>query len=200
MMHMKTLKSALFYLAFLWLAGCSTVPVTPPLESSWSTRESQLKHLKSWKLQGLVAVHSTQESGSASLTWEQHASNYTLSLFGPLGSNAVKIEGKPGLVTLQNSQGTYSASNPEELLFNQLGWKLPISHLHYWIRGLPVPGVASDSKFDHYQRLTTLTQQDWHIEYKQYAVFEGLELPTKMVITYPQLHIKIIIYRWNPFF
>jgi outer membrane lipoprotein LolB len=34
---------------------------------------------------------------------------------------------------------------PGSLLEEQLGWKLPMSHLAWWVRGLPAPDSKSQS-------------------------------------------------------
>jgi len=185
---------------FLFLTGCATMPPPSgkPLKLSWAERAQHLKQMDNWKLQGAIAVHTPSDSGSASLTWQQNAQTYTISLFGPLGSNAVQINGKPGLVTLQTSEGKQvSAHDPEQLLYSQLGWKLPVSNLYYWARGLPVPSLPAQQEFDQYNRLTRITQQNWQVSFKQYAVFNHNELPTKIVLIHPQLNIKLVIYQWG---
>ena len=181
--------------------SCTTVTSTgksQPLKLSWAERQRQLQAMESWQLQGAVAIHTPQDSGSVSLAWKQTQQNYTLSLFGPLGSNAVQITGKPGLVTLQTAQGKqFYAPTAEQLLHDQTGWNLPISSLYYWTRGLPVPSSPSTTTFDDQHRLSTLTQQNWQIVFSNYAVFQGIELPTRIALSYPQLNIKMVIYQWN---
>lgn len=185
---------------FLFLASCATLPPpsSQPLQLSWAEREQRLGQMERWKLQGAIAIHTPRESGSASLTWQQQAQNYSISLFGPLGSNSVQILGRPGAVSLEDAQGkTFYAQNPEQLLYDQTGWKLPLSNLYYWARGLPVPQLPAQTEFDSFHRLSHLNQQNWQIWFKQYAVFSQNELPTKIVLTHPQLNIKIVIYQWG---
>jgi outer membrane lipoprotein LolB len=185
---------------FLFLTSCATLPPpsSEPLKLSWEERKQALQKIDTWKLRGAIAIHTPGESGSASLNWQQKAQTYTISLFGPLGTNAVQINGQPGLVTLRNSQGQeFQATSPEQLLYNQLGWRLPVSHLYYWTRGLPVPSLPAQKAFDPYNRLSRLTQANWQVWFKQYGVFNQQELPTKIVLTHPQLNIKLIIYQWG---
>lgn len=189
----------LSFILFLFLSGCGTLtpPASKPLALSWSQRQQALEKMDHWQLQGAIAVHSPQDGGSANLTWQQQAQTYTISLFGPLGSNAVQVHGKPGLVTLSTAQGQqFSANSAEQLLYKQLGWKLPVSNLYYWARGLPVPTLPAKQEFDAYHRLSRLNQENWQLQFKQYALFNHRELPTKIVLTHPQLNIKIVIYQW----
>lgn len=185
---------------FVFLTACSTLapPSGKPLAQSWKERQQALEQMNSWKLQGAIAVRSASDGGSASLNWQQSGQTYTISLFGPLGANAVQIYGRPGLVRLQTTEGKeFYAPDAEQLLYKQLGWKLPVSNLYYWARGLPVPSLPAQQEFDQYHRLTRLTQQNWQLWFKQYAVFNQRELPTKIVLTHPQLNIKIVIYQWG---
>lgn len=201
---MKTIKHIIFPIFILialaaQLTSCALLP--PPQTKatlvSAEKRAQQLSRLNNWNIQGVIAVQSQQDSGSASLHWQQHQKTYSLSLFGPFGAGAVQIYGKPGLITLQNANGqTFQAASAEALLFQQTGWKLPVSSLHYWIRGLPVPGTPADSTFDQYHRLTQLSQNQWHIFFRRYAAFNGLDLPTKIELIHPELKVKLVIYHW----
>ena len=187
-------------LVFLALSACSTFTprTSKPLAQSWQDRQENLRHMANWKIEGAIAVRTPKDAGSANLTWQQNKQKYSIALFGPLGANAVQIHGQPGSVTLEDAQGQHMhASDPEQLLYKQLGWRLPVSNLYYWTRGLPVPSLPAQKEFDQYHRLTRLTQDDWQLWYKQYAVFNQRELPTKIVLTHPQLNIKIVIYEWG---
>jgi outer membrane lipoprotein LolB len=110
----------------------------------------------------------------------------------------MKLAGRPGNVTLQTSDGkTYNAKSPEQLLASQWRFHLPVSNMKYWIRGIPVPGMAANTSFDHYGRLNTLTQQGWRIDYLAYTNVGGVDLPERLSITSPTLKVRIIVYQWN---
>src|SRR5688572_19803643 len=127
-------------LLLLFLTSCATTPLpeaTTKTFPSWNTRKATLSHLTNWNLKAAIAMKTPKESGSANLAWEQRAKNYTLSMWGPLGSNAMTLKGSPGKVSLSTANGqTFEATSPEALLAKQFGWHLPVSHLYYWIRGL----------------------------------------------------------------
>lgn len=203
---MKTIKIGILHLIGMAVIICSLSSCTSlappkqkqPVALSWAERKQILEKMDSWQLQGAIAIRAPQNSGSASITWKQAQQNYTLSIFGPFGASAVQISGQPGLVTLQNAQGKqFSAANAEQLLREQTGWNLPVSSLYYWARGLPVPSLPQQSTFDALHRLSQLQQQDWQIAFTQYAVFDGIELPTRIVLVHPQLNIKMVISQWG---
>jgi len=193
----------LLWIAFTaFLTGCTTMPLpsTPPTQMPWKNREEALNRIQSWQLNGKIGVQTAQDGGSATIDWTQNQQQYTISLSGPLGTNAVRLTGRPGYVTLISANGKQaSASTPEQLLAQQLGWNVPVSSLHYWIRGLPVPGVPANTQFDAYHRISDMTQQGSHIQFLSYINTNGIELPQKIFITAPNLRTKIIIYNWNTY-
>jgi len=187
----------------LTLASCSTTKsvttgsTTAPKET-WATREAALSQIKSWQINGKIAVQNTKDAGSASLDWFQSSQRYIISLQGPLGSHAMKLTGSPGQVTLQTSDGkSYRAASAEQLLAKQWGFHLPVSNMNYWVRGLPVPNVAANTHFDDAGRLSTLVQQGYRVEFLSYTNTGRWSLPDKISITSPDIHVKMIVYRWN---
>ncbi|MGZ0843299.1 lipoprotein insertase outer membrane protein LolB, partial [Klebsiella pneumoniae subsp. pneumoniae] len=77
-------------------------------------------------------------------------------------------------------QGRYQAESPEALLEEQLGWRLPVSHLLWWVRGLPAPDSKSRLTLDADSRLARLEQDGWQIEYTRYAEQNGYWLPERL--------------------
>lgn len=195
--HLLKLFPSLF--GMLILAGCATVSSTQPAAENksvgWEDRTTALSNIKNWDLHGLIAVHARNDAFSANWHWQQLANHdYTIEMFGPMGSNSLQITGTPSHVTLETSDGKKaSASSPETLLQQQVGWQLPVSNLYYWIRGLPVPNVSAQKHFDAYHHLTTLVQQDWTVQYLRYTAVNHVDLPSKMVLTNPAINIKLII-------
>lgn len=187
----------------LSLTSCSTLSptaATPPAtpKATWADRQAALNHIQNWNLNGKIALQTAKDSGSASVNWSQRQGGYSISMSGPLGASAMKLTGQAGHVTLQTSDGkSYSASSAEQLLAKQWGWNLPVSNMKYWIRGLPVPGMTANTHFDSYERLTSLVQQGWRIDYLSYSNTRGVDLPEKLSITSPSLRVKIVVYQWN---
>lgn len=182
------------------LSGCATItpPAAPKSTLSWDDRKSLLTRLQNWQLNGKIAVTTAQDSGSASVDWAQRAQNYTISLYGPLGANGITLTGSPGRVNMQASNGQKAtASSAEQLIAQQWGWKLPVSYLKYWVRGLPVPNLPQNSRFDESHRLLTLNQQGFTIQYADYTTSGNLELPQRLTIHSSTLKSKIVIYKWN---
>jgi outer membrane lipoprotein LolB len=183
----------------LILTHCASI--APPAQNqslSWAKREQQLSAIQSWDLHGAIAIHATQNSGSATLHWQQQGQQYTISLFAPLGAYSFTLTGQPQQIEFVRWDGKkFHAKDPETLMAQQLGWHLPLSNLTYWIRGLPAPQIAAEKRFDDYHHLIQLNQQGWNIEFLRYTTVNGIDLPAKMVLKYPQLNVKIIVSQWQ---
>jgi outer membrane lipoprotein LolB len=202
-MRIYLIKRILLLACFFGLASCSSLSpksqqVTPEKSSpSWENRVSVLSSLQTWDLKGLIAIRNSRDAWSANWQWNQQQKNYTIGLMGPIGSHSMQLTGSPHSVLLETSDGKkFQSTSPESLLEQQLGWRLPVSNLYYWIRGLPVPNLPSEKQLDGSHRLTVLVQNGWRIEYLRYTTFRQMELPSKMQLNNGALNVKILINQW----
>lgn len=188
-----------FLITLLSACGAITAPEeAPTVKRSWKEREVLLNQIHAWQLNGKIAVQTPKDSGSANMDWTQSNQHFHLSLYGPLGSNNVTISGNPGHAKLETADGKQRIANsPEQLLSQQLGWRLPLSSLIYWVRGLPAPGTPYQSHMDQNHRLRQLIQQGCRIEFLSYRNSGTIDLPNKIFITATHLKTKMIIYSWK---
>jgi outer membrane lipoprotein LolB len=188
------------------LASCATVKQVQPQASPENpsvpveNRVTSLSNIQQWDLDALIAIRNNakNDSGTANMKWQQSRNNYNIQLFGPLGSNSVKLSGHPGKVSMETSDGKKSsAQSPEMLLAAKTGWKIPVSNLYYWIRGLPVPDASAKKNYDNANRLSQLVQAGWTIRFQNYTAVNQVELPTKIFLANPELNVKIIVNHWQ---
>jgi outer membrane lipoprotein LolB len=190
------------FLLLIGMSACTTTaPLTaqtPPVHLNWQTREQSLNRIERWQLNGKIGVQTARDSGSATVNWLQNQDQFRISLQGPLGTGNLRLQGSAQQVTLQTADGkSYTATTPEQLLAQQWGFNVPISYLHYWIRGLPVPHLKANTHFDAYGRLSELSQQGWDVQFLSYNEVNTLDLPQKIAITSPNLKVKIVIHQWQ---
>lgn len=186
--------------ATLFLSGCAQF-ATPPKQRlpsyTWAQRLAILSNIHSWNLDGAISIQSSKGADMGSFTWRQQNATYRIALSGPLGIGGIKIQGQPGKVTLSKSaKETYSASNPEQLMQQRLGWQIPLTNLNYWVRGIPAPNMAAEKKLDKKQQLVGLKQQGWLINFSRYKQIGKITLPSKLDMYNPRLRVRIIIKRW----
>ena len=197
------------YLSFLlmltilvtFLSACTTMPAgNPPYNQQipWKTRQQQLKQIRSWAIDGLIALQNDHQRQSANVTWLQKDQDYTISVFGPLGLGGAVLQGNPNIVTLEQADGKkVTAKTPEALIEKTSQWLLPVSNLYYWVRGLPAPTLSQNTKFDQYNHITELQQQGWHIDYRHYTGVNGQDLPSEILLERKPLRIRLVISHWK---
>src|SRR3989344_1937232 len=186
------------------LAGCAGFGARESVEgqgnpAQWKQHKDQLSSIDGWQISGKVGIRAPKDSGSGTLFWLQRQDYFDIRLSGPLGRGAARLTGHAGDVTLEvANQGRYQAASAEELLEQQLGWRLPISHLTWWIRGLPAPDSKSNVTFDSESHLQRLTQDGWQVEYLSYAEQNGYWLPERMKLHGRNLDVTLVIKDWQP--
>ena len=186
------------------LTGCAGMGSHEALQGQgnsqqWQAHKQQLSQLDGWEINGKIGIRAPKDSGSGTLYWLQRQDYYDIRLSGPLGRGAARLTGRPGDVSLEvANQGRYQAATPEELLEQQLGWKLPVSHLSWWVRGLPAPDSKSQLTLDSSSRLAGLDQDGWKVEYLSYAEQNGYWLPERIKLHGQDLDVTLVIKDWQP--
>ena len=186
----------------LWSA-CSTLPpspvqTTPELERLWQTQQSSLGQLNVWNISGRLAIQTENEGWHVSFRWQQEPESYRIALNDFLGQESAELQGDSQGVSLLLADGRrVSAVDPEELLSQQLGWRMPIQGLYYWVRGLPQPDAAETHGLDEEGRLQWLEQSGWHISYRRYGDFSGKVLPETIFLDNSALKLRLAIDEWT---
>jgi outer membrane lipoprotein LolB len=188
------------------LAACAAVPPvpTPVAEQRWQERRQALEKLHNWTLNGRIALQTEQEAWNASIFWQQRGDAFDIKLVGPLGQGTMSIEGDASGVRLRTPKGeTFAARDAEDLLYRQLGWRMPLSGLCYWVRGLPAPALPASLHIDAEGRLSGLAQAGWRIAYLRYQHEGGAglpdlpDLPGKIFLDNPQVSVRLVVQHWS---
>lgn len=190
-----------FALGLTLLSGCAFHPATPAPErpcGDWPRQQSRLETLTQWTLAGKVAVRTPQEQRSANYDWRQQQDQYRMMISGPFGVGRNTLQGHPGAVELSNSDGTFQAATPEALMAQRMGWSLPISSLHDWIRGLPSPQSSHSMTHDACGFPDTLQQDGWTIQYTRWDYADGYWLPGRLKMSYEDLSATLVVNEWHP--
>lgn len=190
------------FLAFL--AGCAGQVPHETVEGHgnsavWKAHKARITTLDGWQINGKVGIRAPNDSGSGTLFWLQRQGYFDIRLSGPLGRGAARLTGRPDDVTLEvANQGRYHADSPEALLEQQLGWRLPVSHLLWWVRGLPAPDSRSQLTLDGNSHLSRLVQDGWTVEYTRYTEQNGYSLPERLKLKGQDLDVTLVIKDWQP--
>lgn len=172
---------------------------TPP---GWTEREQALREFDQWRLMGKIAVRQSGQSESAVINrWEQDGDAYSLQLSSAfLGMGSVRLQGDSGFLMIRTSDGErYLSDDPETLVLQVTGWRLPLSALPYWVRGIPAPEQEADLGFGEEGQLRMLLQSGWEVHFQRYDdLAEGQPvLPTLITATNGEARVRLAISSWQ---
>lgn len=179
-------------------------PADAQLQQLWEQHEAALLPIRHWELRGRLAISADDQGGQATLVWRRDGSHHGIRLGGPLGRGLLQLTQDESGAQLQDAeQRILRAPSAEELLFRYSGWRLPVENLNYWVRGLPVPGVAMEQELNDSGHLKTLHQEGWEVQYQEYVLVDGRSLPRRLRLTNPQktaghpaMEVRLVIERW----
>jgi len=210
----KTAIALLF--SAIFLGGCTSQqggikPVVKPTpsvtasskEALWAKRQQQMLHMKSWNLDGKVAMRYKTDNWNFGVNWAQTgAKNSVIKIKNPFtGATVALITQNNNKVSLQASDGkVYQDTNAEKLLKRQAGIDLPLSGLVYWARGVMAPQYKKGSVIlDASGRPKQIIQENWLIKYPRYENTSYNSLPKKIVLTRKAnaVYVKMIAKKWQ---
>lgn len=175
-------RNALAGLCLALLAACATTPASLPAGASF-------------ELTGRVAVRSDQEAASGRLFWRHGPAFDDLIISTPLGQGIAEITRRAERYTLTTADSRrVTASDPEALTAQALGWRLPLAGLPDWVRGQAYPRAESEVRFGQNARPELIRQLGWVIEYLAYDDQAGL--PSRLRLTRDGLDIRLTIDSW----
>lgn len=192
------------------VAGCRTVPVQQPTAApsqAWDVTRSQLQARDHFGLKGRVAVAAGKDGFSAGLRWTQEGTRSRVFLEGPLGVGAVQITADGDNLSIVNSHGDHLDSDAARTdLAARLGFDPPLASLRYWILGVPDPAMPAKESVDpQQQRLQSLQQNGWQVDYGSYATAPAgsaagagpTTLPAKMTVQREGVRVRLIVDGWS---
>jgi outer membrane lipoprotein LolB len=180
-------------------AGCVTAPRKPAALAPWPQRRAQLQSLDPFELAGRVAVAAGTEGFTAHLDWAQRGARSTVDLNGPLGIGGVHVVADGQTLDVDTSQGkTLTSGEARTELASKLGFDPPLGSLRYWVLGVPDPASPAAETVGANQRLASLQQDGWQIDYSAYTAAGGDSLPQRMVLRRGDVRVRLIVDRWQP--
>jgi outer membrane lipoprotein LolB len=160
-------------------------------------RIKKLSEINNFTINGIANFRVPNKSVTASLHWKQNGNRYEINVFGPLGFGAATIVGRPGDFLLKTQSQTIQSTSPEVVLTSNTGLELPVSKLHYWLKGLSIPKWQIAEQFDSFNRAIVITQKDWIIKYLEFVSFGQIDLPKKICIQHGNFILTIVINSWG---
>lgn len=191
---------------FLWpalmfaLAACNTLRMDAPVNTEWEQRKAVLEALKHWEFTGSINVRDASEAHSSRIRWRQQGQQYRINLWGTFNIGATEINGRPGEVRIeQQGEEPIVTDSPRDMLYDRIGYELPVDELNYWIKGIPAPGKAEALNFADNTQLLGFEQAGWRVEYLGYTNLGAESLPTRIRIQKEPLRLDLTRLNWTLF-
>jgi outer membrane lipoprotein LolB len=198
---MNAVRVALFF-AMAALAGCASRPVVPGAGIDWPQRAANLAELQSWEAQGRIGVKSGDKGGQGNIFWIQQGSGSSVSLHGPFGVGAYRIDWNDDDLVITGKAGemvtSYAGPDAaEQFLTDQLGWSFPARSIRYWMLGITDPGSPGRTQYNADGWLFTLEQDGWIVTYDRFEQAQGRWMPRKIVMENQRARVKLIVDQWR---
>jgi len=198
----RGLPGLLWIVAVAVVAGCRTAPpVQQPAAVSqpWDVTRPALQARDHFQLKGRVAVAAGKDGFNASLRWIQAGTVSQVSLEGPLGAGGVQITASGDSLNIVTAHGDHLDSDAARAeLEARLGFDPPLGSLRYWIQGVPDPAIPAKEKVDpQQQRLQSLEQDGWQIDYTGYMPSGAVSLPAKLTLQRAGVRVRLVVDGWN---
>jgi outer membrane lipoprotein LolB len=133
------------------------------------------------------------------LRWVQTGTRAQVSLEGPLGAGAVQITSDGDSLSILNSHGDHLDSDAARAdLQARLGFDPPLGSLRYWILGVPDPATPAKETVDpQQQRLQSLRQDGWQVDYSSYMPNGSRWLPSRLTVQRQGVRVRVVVDGWN---
>ena len=183
------MKKLIVLLLCLGLAACAHAPQSIYMSPTPTQRQQTLSHLTAWRAQGSLSIVVNGQRHMMSFDWDQSANN----LFN------IRFSAFTYAVMLQNHYGVITLTKPIQGI--NPGLFQDLTRMQFWMLGVPVPasmrrGVLV-TQYDQYGHLVMLQQNGCLIQYQNYKVYSGWDMPTQVIISRQDARLRLVINRWS---
>lgn len=157
------MRNVFLLIIFTLVSGCASfwvgrdVTATPPYHKPMYLEES-------YSISGRFSINSKHAHEYGNYTWVKQLNFEEMNFNTPLGQTVAKIRVESGIVTLTTKNQTYVGNDVDDMLYDNIGFDLPVSYLHYWVQGLPLPNQPITQYLpDGFE------QMGWNVEYLEWT-------------------------------
>ena len=171
-------------------------------QTPWQQRQGVMNRMQSWSMGGRAALRFKADAWTFGLNWVQrNRQQYSLQIKHPITGTVIGIlDHSPGKATLKSRGKVSTGPDAERLLQQQLGVKMPVNGMPYWIRGVMAPQYpVGKVTFLTNGRPKQIIQAGWVIEYASYNGNGLNALPTRLNISrnQEQVNVRILAKQWQ---
>ena len=178
----------------LALVACSSQPLRD--DSRWRSVEGVDPALAdSFRISGRLAVSDGRDGGSAGFLWLQEGDAFQVELRQPVSQRTWRLSGDSHGAVLDDGSGQQQAGSAEALLYQALGWQVPVTALRDWVRGLAHADMAiQEGAEDAFGRWQWLLQGGWRVQYRGWLGDSAW--PLRIEARNPPYSVRLSIQDW----
>jgi len=173
-------------------------PESAAAVTAYQARLQELESLVQWTLNGRLAISDGKDGGSGSLIWQNDGDRTRISFHGAMGKGAWQLQADSTGARIELANGEiHEAPTVTALVVQELGWKVPIDALSWWVKGLADPAKWESRELDEQGRLVKLSQFGWEVEFGNYDEVSGSMLPSKLTARRGKYLVKMVVRTWE---
>jgi len=197
-----TAARSLLVLLILALAACVSPPVRrapdAALLQAQAARETALAAHPDWTLSGHIAISDGKDGGSGRIDWKQHGSDFDIRLSAPVTRQSWRLVREGGRVRLEGLQGgMIEGTDAQALLYQALGWLVPVDALSAWARGARASSNAAQLQFGADGLPSLLTEDDWSVDYRAWDTASDPPRPKKVFASQGDAKVRLSVDSWD---
>ncbi len=162
-------------------------------------QQRSLNELQHWQVRGKLSVTTPDDNVTGYLTWQQQHDEFDLFIAGPFGQGASRLQGndQQAKLTLPGWDNPVTATTPEQLMAQHLGWHFPVRDIRYWVKGQASPTHPADIEFSELGLTQRVQQHGWDIRFSRYSQQQGYWLPGLIRMQGHDLRFTFAIREWT---
>jgi outer membrane lipoprotein LolB len=165
-------------------------------EAEQDAREALLAVQREWSFIGRVAVSQNGDGGSARIEWRQNGDDFDIRLSAPVTRQSWRLRKQEGRVLLEGLEGgVREGTDPEILLAEASQWRIPVTAMTAWVRGMRAAG-PSELSFSSEGLPATIQQQGWLVEYRRWNTALPPR-PLKIFARQGNASVRLAIETWD---
>ncbi len=179
---------------FLLLTGCTSTPEEIPPHDL-----THVNQIKNFEVSGKAAFISPNKKESVNFYWQQTGDDYFIRFTTFLGIEVAKITGGKKHIVIEADNEEYASFEPEKMLEEITGWKIPVRHLSKWLTGNAKGFVLKRYEdIDKPKRVLARVNADdeWQIDYNSYTPVHQLLLPNKIKLKKYKARVQFSLNKW----
>lgn len=188
---------------FIFLSACVQ---QPPLQrvDNWNEYQRSLAAVADWQLRGKLSIKVPGDAVKPSIHWQQQSMDYEIRLWGAFGQGTTRVVGDNNSVRLERAgEEPITSDNAEQLIYDALGYHIPVEDLQFWVRGIPAPqqAITDERLFASNEQnqgmLQSLRQSGWQLSYDSYQRHGRWNLPNRIDAVRGDLQISLRVSEWT---